>query len=60
VKCTCPDCGELVKQDRNMDGLNYCTNCRKLFLVPSDSKVPLWIFGVLVFLVVYCQMRFHL
>jgi hypothetical protein len=48
----------LVKQDRNPEGLNYCTNCGKLFLVTSESRVPLWIFGVLVFLVVYC--RFHL
>jgi hypothetical protein len=59
VKCTCPDCGKLVRQDRNVDGLNYCTNCRKLFLVPPESRVPPWILGVLVFLLAYWQMLSH-
>jgi hypothetical protein len=60
MKLTCTYCGGIVRQDRNSDGLNYCTNCGKLFLVTTESRVPLWIFGVLVFLVAYCQLRFHL
>ncbi len=59
MKLTCTYCGELVRQDRNSDGLNYCTNCGKLFLVPPERTVPPWILGVVVFLVAYCRILCH-
>jgi hypothetical protein len=42
----------LVVQDRNVDGLNYCTNCKKLFFVPPKRTVPTWIWGVLAVMIV--------
>jgi hypothetical protein len=48
MQCNCPHCAEVIEQDWNADGLNYCTKCQKLFLVPS--AVPAWILGILIFL----------
>jgi hypothetical protein len=31
--------------ERNPEGLNYCTNRRKLFLELPKPKVPTWIWG---------------
>lgn len=50
MRCTCPHCAEVFVQDRNVDGLNYCTNCQNLFLIPPAKPVPTWILGVLTFL----------
>ncbi len=47
MRCNCPHCSHLVRQDRNVEGINYCTHCRRLFLVPPEAEVPRWIFGVL-------------
>ena len=59
MKLTCTHCGELVEQDRNREGLNYCTNCRRLFLVPPEPRVPPWILGVLVVLIINCKLLCH-
>ena len=55
MKCQCPRCGELVNQDRNMEGQNYCINCGKLFLMPPEPTVPTWIWGIVAFLLVNWQ-----
>ena len=55
MKCTCPHCGELLRQDRNPEGLNFCNNCRKLFLVPPEPSVPPWIWGVVTILIANWQ-----
>ncbi len=55
VKCTCTHCGELVTQDRNPEGPNYCTNCQKLFVASPEPRVPTWILGVVVFLMANWQ-----
>lgn len=60
MKCTCTHCGELLRQDRNLEGLNYCTHCRKLFLEPPESRVPPWILGVLVAFIANWQILRHL
>jgi hypothetical protein len=55
MKCTCPNCGELLGQDRNPDGPNYCTACQKLFLVPAEPQMPPWIWGVVAFILANWQ-----
>ena len=60
MKFACTHCGELVGQDRNLEGLNYCTSCRKLFLIPPEPKVPPWILGVLFVLIVNCKLLCHI
>jgi hypothetical protein len=55
VKCTCTNCGEVLMQDVNPEGLNYCPKCRSLFLVPPEPKMPTWIWGVVVFLIANWQ-----
>ncbi|MGD0898123.1 MAG: hypothetical protein ABR915_09835 [Thermoguttaceae bacterium] len=52
----CPNCSEVVRQDRNVEGLNYCPHCRRLFFVPPPEKMPPWILGVLVILVANWQL----
>jgi hypothetical protein len=52
MQCYCPHCCQLVVQDRNVDGLQYCTSCKKIFCVPPKRTVPAWIWGVLAILVV--------
>ena len=59
MKLACTHCGELVSQDRNLEGLNYCTNCQKLFLMPPKPRMPPWIWGVLVVLVINCKILCH-
>jgi hypothetical protein len=54
MRCNCPNCAQVIVQDRNFEGLNYCTNCRQLFFVP-ERKVPGWIWGVLTLMVVNLQ-----
>ena len=60
VKCTCTHCGEVLKQDKNLDGLNFCTNCRKLFLVAPEPRVPPMILAVLAALIANWQILRHL
>ncbi len=55
MNCTCTHCGKLVNQDQNLDGHNFCTSCGKLFLESANSKVPTWIWGVVVFLMANWQ-----
>jgi hypothetical protein len=55
MKCTCTHCGELVSQDRNPEGHNFCINCGKLFLAPAESKVPTWVWGVVTVLIANWQ-----
>jgi uncharacterized protein (DUF983 family) len=56
MNCLCPHCTRLIVQDRNVEGLNYCTHCGKLFLMPPPGKLPPWILGVLVVLTANWQM----
>ncbi|MEN6558072.1 MAG: hypothetical protein ABFC54_07825 [Thermoguttaceae bacterium] len=51
----CPYCQGRVVQTRNQDGPNFCPQCRKLFYVPEEPRVPSWILGVLVILVANWQ-----
>ena len=55
MRYNCPHCLHLIVQDRNIEGLNYCTNCQRLFFVPPERKVPGWIWGVLVALTAHWQ-----
>ena len=55
VRCTCPVCSRVFYQGRSREGLNYCTNCQSLFLVPPERSVPFWIWGVLVVVLATCQ-----
>jgi hypothetical protein len=61
MRYTCPHCAEVLVQDRNTDGLNYCTHCRNLFLIPPVKPAPTWILGVLTFLTANWQvlLRWH-
>jgi len=59
MRCTCPNCAEVVEQDREAQGLNYCTSCRTLFYVPTTEPVPTWILGVLTFLLAKLQSLWH-
>gem|GEM_PF-1845200 len=52
MQCHCPHCSHLVVQDRNTDGLNYCTNCKELFFVPPERTVPTWTWGVMAVMIV--------
>jgi len=48
----------LVDQDRNEEGQNYCINCincGRLFLVPPETTVPTWMWGVVAFLLANWQ-----
>lgn len=60
MRCTCPNCAEVLIQNRSVRGLNYCTTCHQFFLVAPES-VPTWILGVLTVLVANWQMlcRLH-
>jgi hypothetical protein len=49
----------LVRQDENVEGLNYCANCQRLFLMPAKAKLPPWILGVLVVLTANWQLMCH-
>jgi hypothetical protein len=55
MRCCCPKCSAAIAQDRNPDGLNYCPQCRNLFLLPPLPKMPPWILGVLEILTVNWQ-----
>jgi hypothetical protein len=46
----CPFCSQRFVQDENPDGPNFCPTCRRLFLVQLRQKVPVWILGVVAFL----------
>jgi hypothetical protein len=48
MRCICPHCAEVIFQDNDADGSNYCPNCRRLFRMPPARPVPIWILGVLV------------
>jgi DNA-directed RNA polymerase subunit RPC12/RpoP len=54
VRYSCPHCSGKIEQVRNTDGPNFCPNCQRLFCAPQ-SKVPAWVWGVLVFLTVNWQ-----
>jgi DNA-directed RNA polymerase subunit RPC12/RpoP len=51
----CTHCGELVSQDRTLEGPNYCIRCGKTFMVAAASEVPTWIWGVVVLLMANWQ-----
>jgi hypothetical protein len=55
MKCTCTQCGQSQSLDRSPAGLNYCSNCGNLFLVFIEAKVPTWIWGVVVVLMLNWQ-----
>ena len=55
MKCTCTHCSQLVDQDVNLDGHNYCFHCGNLFLVPIERNVPTWMWGVVVVLIANWQ-----
>ena len=55
MPCTCPVCSRTFHQHRSPEGLNYCTNCKSLFLVPPERAVPSWIWGALAVMLVNCQ-----
>jgi hypothetical protein len=50
MRCLCPRCCQLVRKAENVEGLQYCRTCRRLFIVPPQPSVPPWILGVLVVL----------
>jgi hypothetical protein len=50
MRCLCPHCFALVVRAGRPGDLNYCPNCRRMFLCPAARKVPPWILGVLVVL----------
>ena len=56
MRVHCPYCNERVVQAKNSDGPNFCPECRKLFYVPEENKMPSWILGVLVILVANWQL----
>ncbi len=58
MRCTCPLCSNVQLQDRNADGLNFCTNCQSLFLIPPERQVPVWILGVVTVLMANMQMLY--
>ena len=55
MRCNCPICLHLVIQDRYRERLNFCPNCRSLFVMPS-KRMPSWILGVLVVLTANWQL----
>ena len=59
MRCDCPYCAHVVRQDRNLEGLNYCPNCKRLFLVLPPERVPGWILGVVTVLLAHWQMMCH-
>ena len=50
MRVYCPYCNGHVAQAKNLDGPNFCPQCRKLFYVPEEPQMPSWVFGVLVVL----------
>jgi hypothetical protein len=56
MRCICPLCAAELNQDRNAEGLNYCTHCRSLFLIAPEKPIPTWILGVLTFLMANLQL----
>jgi ribosomal protein L37AE/L43A len=57
MRCLCPHCSQLLVQDRNESGINFCPNCQKLF--HGIEVVPPWILGVLVVLMATWQIIYH-
>lgn len=55
----CPYCDGRVVQPKNSDGPNFCPECRRLFYMPDEPKMPPWILGVLVILVANWQIILH-
>ncbi len=55
MECTCTHCGELVTQDRNTEGPNYCVHCGSTFMARARSEVPTWVWGVVVILMANWQ-----
>jgi hypothetical protein len=49
----------LVNKGPNAQGLQYCTNCRTLFVAAPQRKTPPWIFGVLAILLAHWQIICH-
>jgi hypothetical protein len=58
MRCICPQCANVLDQDRNTDGLNYCPNCRNLFLIAAPRPVPPWVLGVVTVLLMNWQILF--
>ncbi len=38
----CPHCAEVLSQENDPVGLNYCANCHRIILVPPAKPVPTW------------------
>ncbi len=55
MRTDCPYCQGKVVQTRNRDGPNFCPHCRQLFDLPEEQKVPAWVYGALMFLIVNLQ-----
>ncbi len=56
MDCRCPQCGQLVGQVDDREGLNCCMSCRTLFVVPPQRRVPPWVWGVVVILTANWQL----
>ncbi len=52
--CNCPICSYPVMKREYREGLNFCPNCKSIFVTPAP-KMPSWILGVLVVLTVNWQ-----
>jgi len=46
MRFLCPNCSQLVVQDRSESGINFCPHCHQLF-AGIEEKRPPWIVGVL-------------
>lgn len=55
VRYNCPHCSHLFVHKENIEGLAYCTNCRKLFIIPPKWAIPAWIWGVLAIMIANWQ-----
>jgi ribosomal protein L37AE/L43A len=59
MRFICPNCSELVVQDRSWSGMYFCRHCRRLF-EGIEEKLPPWILGVLVIVTANWQMMCRL
>jgi hypothetical protein len=59
MRCHCPRCFQLVDKCAQPGGLQYCSNCRTLFLAAPPYLVPPWVLGVLTVVVAAWQIICH-
>jgi hypothetical protein len=55
MRVQCPYCERRVRQAENRDGPNFCPDCRVLFYMPEERKMPPWILGILTVLIANWQ-----